>query len=50
MVKIIIAFIAIQFFVFLFTTKDKLVSVLVRTRTCTHLSITVVKLTFTYYV
>jgi len=30
--------------------KDKAVKLLVRTRGCTHLSITVVKFTFTYYV
>jgi len=35
---------------FLFTIKDKSVRLLVRTRACTHLSVTVVKLTFTYYV
>jgi len=49
MVKIIIMLIAIQYFVFLLTIKDKSVRLLVRTRACTHLSITVVKLTFTYY-
>jgi len=54
MVKIIIVglLIALQYFIFLFTIKDKSVRlrVFVRTRTCTHLPITVVKLTFTYYV
>jgi len=48
MVKIIIVLIAIQYFMFLFTIIDKSVSLLARTRTCTHLSITVVKLIFTY--
>jgi len=33
---------------FLFTIKDKSVRLLVRTRACTHLSITVVKLIFIY--
>jgi len=46
MVKIIIVLIEIQHFIFLFTIKDKSV----RTRACTHLSITVVKHIFTYYV
>jgi len=52
MVKIIIVglLIAIQFFIFLFTIKDKSVRLLVRTRACIHLSITVVKLAFTYCV
>jgi len=50
MAKIIIVLIAIQYFIFLFTIKDKSVRLIVRTRACTHLSITVVKLTFTYYV
>jgi len=38
------------YFIFLFTIKDKTVRLFVRTRTraCTHLSITDVKLTFTY--
>jgi len=49
MVKIIIVLTAIQYVIFLFTVKDKSVSLLVRTRTCTHLSIAVVKLTFTHY-
>jgi len=30
--------------------KDKSARLLVRTRACTHLSITVVEITFTYYV
>jgi len=34
----------------MFTITDKSVRLLVRTKACTHLSITVVKLTFTYYV
>jgi len=38
MVKIMIVFIAIQYFIFLFTVKDKSVRLLVRTRACTHLS------------
>jgi len=42
--------IAIQYFIFLFTIKDKSVRLLVRTRACAHLSIAVVKLSFTYYV
>jgi len=42
-VKIIIGLIAIQFFIFLFTIKDKSVRLSVSTRACTHLSITVVK-------
>jgi len=52
MVKIIIIglHIAIQHFIFLFTIKDKSVRLLVRTRAGTHLSMTVVELTFTYYV
>jgi len=50
MVKIINVLIASQFFLFLFTIKDKSVRLLARTRACTHLLITVVKLTFTYYV
>jgi len=33
---------------FLFRIKDKSVRLLVRTRACTHLSITLVKLIFTY--
>jgi len=49
MVKIIIVLIAIRYFIFMFTVKDKSLRLLVRTRACTHLSITVVKLTFTYY-
>jgi len=54
MVKIIVVglLIAIQRFIFLFTMKDKSVRlrVSVRTRTCTHLPITFVKVTFTYCV
>jgi len=50
MVKIIVVLTAIQYFMFLFTIKDESVRLLVRTRACTHLSITVVKLIFTYYV
>jgi len=50
MVKIIILLIAIPYFIFLVTTTDKSVRLLVRTRACTHLSITDVKLTFTCYV
>jgi len=50
MVKIIIVLIAIQYFIFLVTVKDNSERLLVRTRASTHLSITVVKLTFTYYV
>jgi len=50
MIKILIVLTAIQSFIFLFTIKDKSVTRLVRTRACTLLSITVVKLTFTYYV
>jgi len=50
MVKKIIVLIAIQYFIFLVTIKDKSVRLLVRTKACTHLSITVVKLTFIYYV
>jgi len=50
MAKIIILLIAIQYFIFLFTIKDKSVRLIARTKACTHLSITVVKLTFTYYV
>jgi len=34
----------------MFTIKDKSVRLLVRTRACTHLLMTVLKLTFTYYV
>jgi len=51
MVKIIIVLIAIQYFVFLFTIKDKTVrlGLLITTRACTLLSKTVVKLTFAYY-
>jgi len=48
--KIILVLIAIKYFIFVFTIKDKSVTLLVRTRACTHLSITVVKLTFTCYV
>jgi len=47
MVKIIIVLIAIQYIVFRSQSRTRL---LVRTRACTHLSITVVKLTVTYYV
>jgi len=50
MLQIIIVVIATQYFIFLFTIKNRSVRLLVRTRTCTYLSITVVKLTFTYYV
>jgi len=50
MVKIIIILIAIQYFIYLFAFNDKSGRLLVRTATCTHLSITVVKLTSTYYV
>jgi len=50
MVKMIILLIAIKYFIFLFTIKDISVRLVVRTSACTHLSITVVKLTFTYYV
>jgi len=50
MVNIIIVLIAIQYFIFLFTIKEKSARLLVRTKACTHLLITVVKLTFTYYV
>jgi len=39
MVKIIIVLIAIQYFIFLVTIKDKSVGLLVRTRACSHLSI-----------
>jgi len=46
----IILLIAIQHFIFLFTITDKSVRLLVRTRACTNLSMTVVKLTFTYSV
>jgi len=46
MVKIIIVLIAIQYFMFMFTIKDKSVRLL----ECTHLSITVGKLIFTYWV
>jgi len=46
--RITIALIAIQFSFFLFTIKCKSVRLLlVRTRACTHLSILVMKLTFT---
>jgi len=38
MVKIIVLLIAIQYFIFLFTIKDKSATLLVRTRACTHLS------------
>jgi len=48
--KKIILLIAIEYFMFLFPFKDKSVRLLTRTRACTHLSITVVKLTVTYYV
>jgi len=51
MVKIIIVgLIAIQYFIFLFTIKDKSarLRLLVRTKTSAHLPITVVKLTFNY--
>jgi len=41
---------AIQYFIFLFAINDKSARLLVRTRACTHLSITVVKLTSTCYV
>jgi len=47
MVKIMIIPIVIQYFIFLFTINDKSARLLVRTRACTHLSKTVVKLTFT---
>jgi len=50
MVQIIIILIAIQYFIFLFTIKDNSVRLLIRTRAFIHLSIAVVKLTFTYYV
>jgi len=50
MVKIIILLIAIQHFIFLFTITDKSIRLLLRTRACTHVSITAVKLTFTNYV
>jgi len=50
MVKIIIVLIAIQYFIFSVPVKDKSVRLLVRTRVCTHFSITVVKLISTYYV
>jgi len=50
MVKIIIVLTKIQYFIFLFAIKDRSVRLLVRKRACTHVSITVVKLTFTYYV
>jgi len=50
MVKIITVHIAIQYFIFLFTVKDKSVRLLVRTRACIDLLVAVVKLTFTYYV
>jgi len=42
MVKIIFVFIAIQYFIFLFTIKDKSVRLLERRRTCAHLPIPVV--------
>jgi len=47
MVKIIIVFIAIQYIIFLFAIKDKSARLLVRTTTCTHLSIAVENLTST---
>jgi len=50
MVKIIIVLTAMQHFIFMFTIKDKSVRLLVRTRACAHLTIAVVKPTFTYYV
>jgi len=50
MVKIITVLIAIQYFIFLVTVKDKSLRLLERTKACTHLSITAVKLTFTIYV
>jgi len=46
MVKIVLS--AIQYFIFLFTIKDKSVRPVITTTACTHLSITVVKLNFTY--
>jgi len=49
MVKIITVLIAIQNIIFPFIIKDKSARLLVRRRACTNLSITVVKLTFTYY-
>ena len=49
-VKIIIALIAIQDFIFLFAINDKSARLLVRTKAPNHLWIIVVKLTFTYYV
>ena len=45
--KIIIALTAIRYFIFLFIVKDISARLLVRTRGCTYLSITVVKLTST---
>jgi len=48
MVKIIIIHITIQYFIFLFTIKDKSVRLLERTRAYTRLSIAVVKLTFMF--
>jgi len=48
MVKVITSLNTIQYFIFLFTIKD--LRLLVRTRACTNLSITVVKLTFTWNV
>jgi len=50
MVKKIIVLIDTKYFIFLFAIKDKSVRLFVRTRACTHLSITVVKHIFTYYV
>jgi len=49
MAKIKILLIAIQYFIFLFTIEDKSVRLLVRTRVCTHFSITVVELTVITY-
>jgi len=50
MVKTIIVLIEIQNFIFLFTIKEKSVRLLVKTRACSHLSKTFVKLAFTYCV
>jgi len=50
MVKIMIILISIQYFIFLFTINDKSARLIVRTRACTHLPITAVKLTFTQFV
>ena len=50
MVKMIIVLIAIQYFIFLFTVTDKSVRLSVSSRAGTHLSITVAKRTFTYFV